>query len=339
MKGFFFFSKGGFFFWRVCFFSNGVVFFSDFPLFFSRLITPSFNVGVSYVRPSFKIQNLATWQWLPFDPNSMGHMLFELSPSCFSRSTWLWSRWFWLGTFPWPMCGLLSTCSAFCSGPPTLASASQRASRSTERFWPVCPPPSPRDLLLAKHLPSGLFLVSRAGSVLLFFWKNKEFFFSIDVSFMRFLRKKGFSVKGEVFFKNSILIQKKFSKERCSLKSVFFSNVFFSQRIFSEENRGLVFFPKRVGFVFNVKGVLFFVITSFFFHSGCFFSKGLIFFQKGFFFFKKGLIFSIEFRFFFFTGVWVFHFSTGFVFVSKVFFLGFGLILCQTCCFFFTKYA
>ena len=76
---FFIFSKGGFFFGEfVFFFSNGVVSFSDFPFFFKRLITQSFNVGVSYVRPEFKIQNLATWQWLPFDPNSMGHMLFEL---------------------------------------------------------------------------------------------------------------------------------------------------------------------------------------------------------------------------------------------------------------------
>ena len=41
-------------------------------------ITQSFQLGVSYIRPSFKIQNLASWHPLPLDPNSMGHMLFEL---------------------------------------------------------------------------------------------------------------------------------------------------------------------------------------------------------------------------------------------------------------------
>ena len=72
--------------------------------------------------------------------------------------------------------------------------------RDRRRGFGRCVPP--RDLLLAKHLPSGLFLVSRAGSVLLFFWKKKKqgvFFFLIDVSFMRFLSQKGFSIKGEGF--------------------------------------------------------------------------------------------------------------------------------------------
>ena len=112
------------------------------------------------------------------------------------------------------------------------------------------------------------FLVSRAGSVLLF--QKKGVFFLIDVSFMWFLRKKGFSIKGEVFFKNSILIKKKvfkkevFFKEWFSFFFGFFPMFFFSQRIFLEENRGLAFFPKRVGFVLMSKEFCFLLSHVFF---------------------------------------------------------------------------
>ena len=123
---------------------------------------------------------------------------------------------------------------------------------------------------------------------------------------MWFLRKKGFSIKGEVFFKNSILIKKKFSKERCSLKSgflffflVFFQCFFFPKGFFLKRIGVWLFFPKGLGLFLCQRSSVFCYHMFFFFFIAVVCLKGLIFFSKRFFFFKKGLIFSIEFRFFF----------------------------------------
>ena len=96
--------------------------------------------------------------------------------------------------------------------------------------------PPPEIFFWRSTSPQVFFWCRVQGVYYYFFEKNKEFFFLIDVSFMRFLRKKGFSIKGKVFFKNSILIKKKFSKERCSLKSGFlFFFVFFQCFFFPKD--------------------------------------------------------------------------------------------------------
>ena len=202
---------------------------------------------MSYVRPEFKIQNLATWQWLPFDPNSMGHMLFELCTIVFLAVdltliplvlawdiplTDVWIAFNLFSVLFWTADIGISFSTSFTIDGEVLAGV------------------SPPEIFFWRSTSLQVFfgVACRECTIIS---KKGVFFFLIDVSFMWFLRKKGFSFKGEVFFKNSILIKKVFKrevffKEWFSFFFVFFQ-CFFPKGFFLKRIGGWFFFPKGLG--------------------------------------------------------------------------------------------